>query len=108
METETERLKKVHENTSGQPRELFFEQMMHFREIMGSTTYSLKYKEKAFKAVGEAYFRCALTESDKESFMALADEFQRRSTYELLHPRHDALHESKDALNVVSDGVKNE
>lgn len=80
---ETERLKQVHENTNGQPRELFIKQMLYFRKIMGSTAYTLEQKEKHFENVAYAYFRCNITEGDKELFVSLSDEFQRRSEYEV-------------------------
>jgi len=79
---EIEQLKQLHENTTGQPRELFIKQMLYFRKIMGSTAYTLEQKEKEFENVAQAYLRCELNEGDAELFMALIDEFSRRSMHE--------------------------
>lgn len=79
----TENLRQVYEKTHGQDRELFIKQILYFRKIMGSTKYTLEQKEKEFENVAQAYFRCNITEDDKTIFVALADEFQRRSEYEI-------------------------
>lgn len=80
---EIQQLEELHEKTNNQDRELFIKQVLYFRKIMGSTKYTLLQKEKAFENVAETYFRCNITEEDKDIFVALADEFQRRSVYEL-------------------------
>ena len=91
----TERLKQVHENTSGQERELFHKQLIHFRNIMCSTAFTLEQKEKEFGYLAEAYFRCKLNQNDIDFFVLTKEEFDRRSIYEQF-----ALHESKDDNNV--------
>lgn len=93
---EIEQLKQVHENTNGQPRELFVKQMLYFRKVMGSTTYTLEQKEKEFENVAQAYFRCKLNEGDAELFMALTEEFNRRSIYEIFALSEDQNCEEKD------------
>lgn len=88
---EVERLKQVHENTAGQPRELFVKQMLYFRKIMGFTAYTLEQKEKEFENVAQAYLRCNLNEGDAELFMALISEFERRSMYEIFALEKDGV-----------------
>lgn len=83
MDKEITRLKELYGKINNQDRELFVKQVLYFREIMCSKNYTLLQKEKHFKNVIEAYFRCNLTEADRTIFQALADEFQRRSIYEL-------------------------
>jgi len=85
----TESLKIMHEETIGQSRELFFKQMIFFRKIMCSTEYTQEYKEKAYEHLVEVYFRCNLTEGDIALFSAITGEFERRSSYELFHPKQD-------------------
>jgi len=89
---ETERLKQVHENTTGQDRELFIKQIHYFRKVMGSTAYTPSQKEIAFGHLAEAYLRCKLNQNDIDLFVMTSEEFERRQQYELFHPRkHDAL-----------------
>ena len=80
---ETEQLKQLHEDTRNQDRELFHKQIIHFREIMCSTAFTLEYKEKAFEHLAEAYFRCKLNKSDIDFFVLTSEEFERRSRYEM-------------------------
>lgn len=87
---ETEALKIMHEETLGQPRELFVKQMIFFRKIMCSTEYTQEYKEKAYGNLVEVYARCNLTQGDIDLFSAVTEEFEMRSKYELFHPRQDA------------------
>ena len=82
MKTEQE-LRELYNKTNGLDRELFIQQVLYFRKIMGSTAYTLEQKEEHFQNVAEAYFRCNLTKGDKIIFEALADEFQMRCGYEL-------------------------
>ncbi len=82
MKTEQE-LRELYDKTDGQDRELFIQQMLYFRKIMGSTAYTLKQKEKHFENVAYAYLRCKLNEGDAELFIALKEEFDRRSIYEI-------------------------
>jgi len=89
---EIEQLKQAHEDTRWQPRELFIKQMLYFRKIMGSTAYTLEQKEKEFENVAQAYFRCKLNEGDADLFIALKDEFDRRSIYEVFaKQKQDAI-----------------
>ena len=107
--SEIERLKLVHENTSGQDRELFYKQLLHFRKIMCSTAFTLENKENEFGYLAEAYFRCNLTQSDIDFFVLTKEEFDRRSIYERLHFKtNDALHENQDANCVNPAEVNNE
>ncbi len=80
---ETEQLKQLHEDTSGQDRELFHKQLIHFREIMCSTSFDLEYKIEAFGNLTEAYFRCNLSQRDIDFFVLTKEEFDRRSKYEM-------------------------
>ena len=93
---ETEQLKQLHEETTGQDRELFLKQMMFFRKVMCSTKYTLVQKEIAFENLAEAYLRCKLNQNDIDFFVLTSEEFQRRSAYELFHPiKKDANYDNK-------------
>ena len=82
---EIQELKQLHERTNNQDRELFLKQLLYFRKIMCSTEYTIKQKKIHFQNLSESYFRCNLTEGDIVLFQATADEFQRRSEYELFN-----------------------
>ena len=84
---DTEGLKLLHDETSGQNRELFIKQMLFFRKIMCSTAYTSEYKENAYGNLVEVYARCKVNQGDIDLFSALTEEFERRSTYELLYPK---------------------
>ncbi len=83
MEKTKKGLIKIYNKTNNQDREFFIKQLLHFRKIMCSIKFSLERKEKEFECLGESYFRCNLTPEDITLFKSTADEFQRRSIFEL-------------------------
>ena len=90
-----EQIKLLHEETQGQDRELFIKQVMFFRKVMCSTKYTLEQKEIAFEHLAEAYLRCNLNQSDIDLFVMTSEEFERRSLYELFHPKNNIVLEAE-------------
>lgn len=93
----TEGLRILHEQTTGQNRELFIKQIHYFRKVMCSTAYTMEQKEIAFEHLAEAYLRCNLNKNDVDLFVMTSEEFERRQQYELFHPRKN------DAISEVSE-----
>jgi hypothetical protein len=80
-----EELKILHEQTTGQDRELFHKQVIYFRSVMCSTKYTREQKEIAFENLAETYLRCKLNQDDITLFVMTSEEFERRSLYELFN-----------------------
>lgn len=63
----------------------FREELVRFREIMCSKSYTIAQKEAAFKGLGMAYLNLPDgCEAEVQLFISTSDEFQRRLYYEHL------------------------
>lgn len=62
----------------------FLEETMRFREVMGSTAYTVVQKDRAFEAIALLLINVA-DQQDKaqQIFESLSDEWHRRSCYEI-------------------------
>lgn len=66
------------------PKELLMTSILHFREVMCSSKYTLEEKDIKFTALLTDYMRCKATEKELSFFFATKKEWEMRKSYEML------------------------
>ncbi len=65
----------------GLTRDMFIKSVKHFREVMCSSKYNVKQKDKQFESLTYDYIRCDLEEGDLEIYEATLHEWSMRKPY---------------------------
>ena len=94
-EKDLRKLKDLYNDTNNQPRALFINSLLHFREVMCSKEYTLEQKNRAFEDLATDYFRCKLEPEDIIHFQAISKEWEMRSLYEPFSPSVDGAYNSR-------------
>lgn len=63
--------------------EFFREEYMRFREIMGSTAYTMEQKQDAFSGLAMVYLNLPAGANMEQLWSAIVSEFDRRMVYEV-------------------------
>jgi len=71
-------------NVYEQPSEMLLTSIHHFRDMMGSTKYTLEQKENAFSILLFDYMRCKSDAKINMFFMSTKKEWEMRVPYEIM------------------------